>query len=102
MVPTDLTVLANWLAGIQVVFGLVALVAGLHARGRPGELLAPLGAMWLIPGVSRFLSGTIPEEILIPFGVVLFAAAVVWFVHVYRASRARTRELLRQRGQAQP
>jgi hypothetical protein len=60
----------------------------------------PLGAMFVIMGVSHFLNGPVPEGILIPVELALFAAATVWFVRGYRTSRARIRELLRQRGRS--
>ena len=100
--PADFAVLDIWLAGIQVVVGMLTLVSGLLARGRPGEILAPLGAMLLISGSSRFLSGVVADEILIPTRVVLFAAVAVWWIRDYRALRARSRELLRPRSQAHP
>jgi hypothetical protein len=96
MPPADPAALGKWLGGIQVALGLSLLVVGLRARYRPAESAA-LGAMILISGSLRLLSGVIAEGILIPVGVALFAAALVWFVRGYRASRARTRELPTER-----
>ena len=94
---SDLTVIRDWLAGFQIIFGLVGLVVGLRTRGGPVESLAPLAAIFLTQGAARFLTGVVTDGILIPVEGALVVAALVWFVRVSRAERARTRELLSQR-----
>jgi hypothetical protein len=94
---TDLAVIRDWLAGFQIIFGLVGLVVGLRTRGGPVGSLAPLAAIFLIQGAARFLTGVVAEGILISVEGALVVAALVWFVRVSRAERARTRELLSQR-----
>lgn len=102
MAPPDPTLMREWLAWAQLVFGFACLVVGLRTRGRPGELLAPVGVMGVVAALSHFLTGTLRDEILIPLEVSAFAALTVWFVRGYRASRARTRERLGQRAQSRP
>jgi hypothetical protein len=89
MATTDLTTVMKWVAWAQVAFGTAALLGGLRARGRPGEILAPLGAASVVTGSLRTLRGAIPANALIPLGTVLFAAWIVWFVRISRAGAAR-------------
>jgi hypothetical protein len=98
---TDIDTVTRWLAGAQLAFGSVCLVMGLRARGRPGEVFAPVGAMAIVTGLSHFLWGTVPDAVLITVDLVATVALTVWFVRGYRASRARTRELLKQRDASQ-
>lgn len=101
MGPTGLTVAGNWLAVVQVVFGFVALVTGLRNRGTQTEIVAPLGAVFLIQGVARLLGGTVAAGILITVEAAVLAAAIAWFVRVNRASGARIRERVARRDPSQ-
>jgi hypothetical protein len=59
-----------------------------------------LGAWFVLAGLFHLLADTVPAEVLIPVAGLAFAATAVWFVRSLRASRARTRELLKQRRQS--
>src|SRR5262249_280101 len=93
----DVNDLGRWLPWMNLLWGLPCLVVGLRARGRTGELLAPVGAMAVANSALYFLWGTLPNAVMIALYVIALVAITLWFVRLYRASRARIRELLKRR-----
>ncbi len=91
----------KWVAVAQLAMGIVCLVTGLRNRDRSGDLLAPMGAMFVVFALFKLTRRTVPLEILIPLTLLAFTVLTVWYVRAFRAARARTRELLKQRAQSQ-
>ncbi len=97
MTPVDPAELNKWLAWMNLAFGATLLVFGLRNRGSFGEILAPTGALALLGATIHFLSGSVPDSVLIALMIAGFGGCSVWWVRLYRLSRARLRDLRNRR-----
>jgi hypothetical protein len=79
------TVIQTGVSVVQIVVGSGFVFAGLRNRDPAFKPTAPLGAIFLILGISGLLTGTVPELILLPVELVLFIGGVIWFVREQRA-----------------
>ena len=82
-----------WMAAVQILFGVPALVYGLKSRGKPAEGQAPIGGMFLLSATFKLLSDAVPLHVLLPLIAIPFVLCCVWFVRTARASAVRLRDL---------
>jgi len=80
--------LSVWIGGLEVAFGVGALVFGLRNRQLVTPI-APLGALAILAGSLRLFARHFPNRIVLPLAAIAAVALLVWFVREARALKRR-------------